>query len=106
MSAKSPMSAKSMMPANGSYGSPGIREPRPALPPLPLRAGIKATSTVDSDAKKGAVEDDAPRQDGVKDISNVSQGGQLGHRDKPVGFEDTDSDFPDPESSGEHTGQK
>jgi hypothetical protein len=75
-------------------------------------------SSIDSDATKGAVEDDGrgryelrarqgiENESRVEDKSNVSQGGQLGHRDKPVGFEDADSDFPDPESSGEHTGQK
>jgi hypothetical protein len=88
--------------------NPSVQDSRPASPPLPPPAYTNsyATASVDADAKKGAVEDDNRGRHGIEDESNVSLDGQLGHRDKPVGYEDSDSDYPEPDSSGEHSGQK
>ncbi len=51
----------------------------------------------DSDAHKGAVEDDRENE------SSLS--GQLGHRDQDELIKDSDSDFPEPGSSPEHSGE-
>ena len=51
----------------------------------------------DSDAHKGAVEDDKR--------SDNSLGGQIGHRDENEMLKDADSDFPEPGSNPEHSGE-
>jgi len=60
----------------------------------------------DSDTHKGAIEDDAPYKRGVDNESNTSMAGQNAHRG-PVGTaaDGTDTDFPEPDAEGEHTGQ-
>lgn len=55
----------------------------------------------DNDLHKGAVEDDQPRQE-----HNTSLRGQLGHRNQDEMLKDNDSDYPEPGSSPEHTGEK
>lgn len=58
-------------------------------------------STNDPDAKKGAVEIDEHNHDG-----NVGLEEQLGHRDQNPLIKDADSDFPEPGSNPEHSGNR
>lgn len=55
-------------------------------------------SNPDNDLHKGAVEDDAKEE-------NTSLRGQLGHRNQDDMMKDNDSDYPEPGSSPEHSGQ-
>ncbi len=55
----------------------------------------------DSDAGKGAVEQERP-QPGT---DNPYIHGQLGHRDQNEDLKDNDTDFPEPETHGEHSGE-
>jgi hypothetical protein len=56
----------------------------------------------DSDLKKGAVEEETPeRSSGAG--PNLQD--QLGHRDQDEMLKDADSDFPEPGSSPEHSGE-
>jgi hypothetical protein len=57
----------------------------------------------DEDASLGAVEYEPSDID--KTPSQVSLAGQLGHRDQDPLLKDADSDFPEPDAPGEHTGQ-
>jgi hypothetical protein len=57
-------------------------------------------SEKDQDRAKGAVEQDQPKQPG-----NTSMRGQLGHRDQDPLLKSSDSDFPEPGSSPEHSGE-
>jgi len=52
----------------------------------------------DEDAGKGAVEQDSPGEE-----TNVSTTGQLGHRNQDSSMESSDSDFPEPGGSPEHS---
>jgi hypothetical protein len=54
----------------------------------------------DSDGHKGAVESDRPQAP-----SDESMQGQLGHRDQDPWLKDSDTDFPEPDASAEHSGQ-
>jgi hypothetical protein len=56
----------------------------------------------DSDFKKGAVEEEIsqPSTNGDPNLQ-----GQLGHRDQDELLKDSDSDFPEPGSSPEHSGE-
>jgi hypothetical protein len=56
----------------------------------------------DSDARKGAVEKETskPSSDGEPNLQ-----GQLGHRDQDEMLKDADTDFPEPGSSPEHSGE-
>jgi hypothetical protein len=56
----------------------------------------------DSDFKKGAVEEETsqPSTSGKPNLD-----GQLGHRDEDEMLKDNDSDFPEPGSSPEHSGE-
>ena len=54
----------------------------------------------DNDEHKGAVESDKPISP-----TDESLGGQLGHRDQNSMIKDSDSDYPEPGSSPEHSGQ-
>ena len=54
----------------------------------------------DSDAHKGAVESD--RRSSPAD---ESMSGQLGHRDPDEWIKESDSDFPEPDATPEHSGQ-
>jgi hypothetical protein len=55
----------------------------------------------DSDVHKGAVEDDRPNQE-----HNTSLGGQLPHRNQDAMLKDNDSDYPEPGSNPEHSGER
>jgi len=59
----------------------------------------------DSDIKKGATEFDGPEQAKKRPDGETSMSGQLGHRDHDEELKDNDTDFPEPDASGEHTGQ-
>jgi hypothetical protein len=67
---------------------------------------MAVTARKDSDIRKGAQEFDAPEQVGQRRGGDTSLSGQLGHRDHDEFLKDSDSDFPEPDASGEHTGQK
>ena len=56
----------------------------------------------DSDASKGAVEQETP-QPGT---DNPYIHGQLGHRDQDDDLKDNDSDFPEPGGREEHSGER
>jgi hypothetical protein len=55
---------------------------------------------LDADLKKGAVEQEDPKKKG-----QTSLNGQLGHRDQDPLIKGNDTDFPEPDGKGEHTGQ-
>ena len=55
----------------------------------------------DQDRGKGAVEQDEPQQK----PGNTSLQGQLGHRDQDPLLKSSDTDFPEPGGSPEHTGE-
>jgi hypothetical protein len=55
----------------------------------------------DQDRGKGAVEEDRPSQTG-----NTSMQGQIGHRDQDPMLKSSDSDFPEPGESPEHSGEE
>ena len=59
------------------------------------------TRAHDSDAKKGAQEPESPAEAG-----NTSLRGQLGHRTSNFMVKDNDSDFPEPGSNPEHSGER
>jgi hypothetical protein len=59
------------------------------------------TSKPDQDAAKGATEIENPPKPG-----NAGMQDQLGHRDQEPMLKDADSDFPEPGSSPEHTGER
>lgn len=56
----------------------------------------------DSDLHKGAVEEETPKRSSNAD-PNLH--GQLGHRDQDELLKDADTDFPEPGSSPEHSGE-
>jgi hypothetical protein len=58
-------------------------------------------SEKDQDRGKGAVEQDRPSQTG-----NTSMDGQIGHRDQDPLLKSSDSDFPEPGLSPEHSGEE
>jgi len=58
----------------------------------------------DGDTNKGTVESDR-RESPADDSSTESMAGQLGHRDPDEWIKDSDSDFPEPGTSPEHSGQ-
>ena len=58
-------------------------------------------STADPDRCKGAFEPENPRETG-----NTSLGGQLPHRTNDPLVKSSDSDFPEPGSNPEHSGEK
>lgn len=55
----------------------------------------------DQDRGKGAVEQDKPWETG-----NTSLQGQLGHRDQDPLLKSSDTDFPEPGESPEHSGEE
>lgn len=55
----------------------------------------------DQDRGKGAVEQDRPGQQ-----DNTSLREQLGHRDQDPLLKSSDTDFPEPGGTPEHTGEK
>jgi hypothetical protein len=56
------------------------------------------TKQVDSDFQKGAVKGEG--------VDQTSLHGQLGHRDEDDLIKDSDSDFPEPGSNEEHSGER
>jgi hypothetical protein len=81
-------------------GSRNIRGNVRPTKPHPLIIANDATRSPDEDAGKGAVEQDRPGQ-----RANVSQTGQLGHRDPDPLVKSSDSDFPEAGQNEEHTGE-
>jgi hypothetical protein len=65
-----------------------------------MRGEMMPHSTPDEDETKGATESDDPATRG-----NVGMEKQLGHRDQDPMLKDADSDFPEPGSSPEHSGE-
>jgi hypothetical protein len=59
----------------------------------------------DEGMRKGAVEDDAPYPNSERRPQHGSLSGQLGHRDQDEMLKDADTDFPEPDAEGEHTGE-
>jgi hypothetical protein len=59
----------------------------------------------DEGMRKGAVEDDAPYPNNERRPQHGSLSGQLGHRDQDEMLKDADTDFPEPDAEGEHTGE-
>ncbi len=59
----------------------------------------------DADNSKGVVEAESPRQPGEAQKSQESMSGQLGHRNADELTSGNDSDFPEPGSSPEHSGE-
>jgi hypothetical protein len=59
----------------------------------------------DGDEHKGAVEDDSPHLRGDRPHQQGSMTGQLGHRNRDEMTNGSDSDYPEPGSSPEHSGQ-
>jgi hypothetical protein len=57
---------------------------------------------LDSDVRKGAAEEEMNTQSRTGDPNRC---GQLGHRDQDEMLKESDSDFPEPGSSPEHSGQ-
>ena len=60
--------------------------------------------THDPSEHKGAVEDDTLHRDSTR-RSNNSMAGQLGHRDQDEMLKDNDTDYPEPDAEGEHSGE-
>lgn len=58
------------------------------------------TTTKDQDRFKGAVE-----QEDKDPTDNTSMQGQLGHRDQDPMLKSSDTDFPEPGGSPEHSGE-
>ncbi len=59
----------------------------------------------DGDIHKGAVEDDSPHTLEDRPAHTNSLSGQIGHRDANEDLKDNDTDYPEPGSSPEHSGQ-
>jgi len=59
----------------------------------------------DEDEHKGAVEDDSPHISGEHAEPHGSLTGQLGHRGADGMTDGSDSDYPEPGSNPEHSGQ-
>jgi hypothetical protein len=59
-------------------------------------------SEKDQDRGKGAVEQDQPKQA----PGNTSMQGQIGHRDQDSLLKSSDTDFPEPDASPEHSGEE
>ena len=60
----------------------------------------------DEALSKGAVETDTMPSDTNARIEHNSLNGQLGHRDQNEMLKDNDTDFPEPDAEGEHTGER
>ena len=54
----------------------------------------------DQDREKGAVE-----QDELNEGGNTSMQGQLGHRDQDEMLKSSDTDYPEPDGTAEHSGE-
>ncbi len=64
------------------------------------RNDLDAALADDQDRGKGAVEQDRPQEP-----DNTSMAGQLGHRDQDPMLKSSDTDFPEPGGSPEHSGE-
>jgi hypothetical protein len=60
----------------------------------------------DNDLRKGAVEEETPSDPAKRPPADNRLGGQLSHRESDDLIKEADSDFPEPGSNPEHTGQK
>jgi hypothetical protein len=60
----------------------------------------------DEAISKGAVETDTLPTDTNNRSEHNSLNGQLGHRDQNEMLKDNDTDFPEPDAEGEHTGER
>lgn len=69
-------------------------------------AKARSKTGADEGMRKGAVEDDAPRPTSERRPQHGSLSGQLGHRDQDEMLKDADTDFPEPDAEGEHTGNR
>ena len=65
----------------------------------------KRTNHPDSDAQKGAVESESRRDTPQRPNFHDNLADQLPHRSGGTDLEGADSDFPEPGSSPEHSGQ-
>lgn len=63
-----------------------------------------AAKTPDEDTHKGAVEDDTVGPNSSRRSHNYLVG-QLGHRDQDGMLKDNDTDYPEPDAQGEHSGE-
>jgi hypothetical protein len=61
---------------------------------------VTKISDNDPDKAKGATEDELPNHE-----QNAGLANQLGHRDQDPLLKDSDSDFPEPGASPEHSGE-
>jgi hypothetical protein len=66
---------------------------------------LKPVPHPDGDEHKGAVEDDSPHLRGDRPEQHGSLSGQQGHRNPDEMIDGSDSDYPEPGSSPEHSGQ-
>jgi hypothetical protein len=62
----------------------------------------RAATRPDEATRKGAVEEDALD---IDRRGSTPFAGQLGHRDQDEMLKDNDTDFPEPDAKGEHTGR-
>lgn len=65
---------------------------------------LYASPHPDEAIRKGATEYDGPQPETAENRGNNSFAGQLGHRDQDEMLKDNDTDFPEPDAHGEHTG--
>jgi hypothetical protein len=74
------------------------------IPPQKENRMIHSTTIrTDEAMRKGAVEHDALYADCGPGHNSFA--GQLGHRDQDEMLKDNDTDFPEPDAHGEHTGR-
>ena len=59
----------------------------------------------DQDAVKGATETGKPVKSGQSYAPDTGMKEQLGHRDQDQLLKDNDTDFPEPDAEGEHSGE-
>jgi hypothetical protein len=59
----------------------------------------------DNDLQKGATEDDSPHIHGEEAAAHTYMRDQIGHRNADDMFKENDSDYPEPGSNPEHSGQ-
>jgi hypothetical protein len=62
---------------------------------------VNEAAQPDEASGKGAVEGD-----GRERVQGDSLAGQLGHRDEDELLKDSDTDFPEPDAEGEHSGER
>jgi hypothetical protein len=67
---------------------------------------VKPSSHPDVDEHKGVVEDDSAHPPGQSSTSQESMAGQLPHRNPGELANGSDSDFPEPGATPEHSGER